>query len=165
MEVNKSTQVLDLENDEEEKNIEDEDDQLNKSHVLRRFLGISYSLIAASLVAAGDVFLKRADYFNGSEKSLVKYTLHLIPCIIILLIKRKSLLGPRESIRDLCLQGFFFCAMVNTSFCAISFIYPTDLIPLRHINIILVPLFSRLYFNEKLNLTHIIAIILTIFGN
>lgn len=132
---------------------------------VKKYLGLFYAVVAAFSLAAGNVFLRKAQYFNGGQKAVVKYLVQLVSHLVVMVPLGRSLLGPEDSRADLVLQGFFSFILNVSTFYALSFINPTDLIPLRRINIILVAIASRFLFKEKLNLTHILAIILTITGN
>lgn len=150
------------------KEILEEKNSLNQSPVLKhgieKYLGIFYALINALIFTASEVFFKKADFFNGAEKTLVKFSLQFLILLIAMLVTKRSLLGPNEQRLALSLQGFYFAFTVLTGLMALTFINPTDLIPLRKTSIILVAIASRFLLNEKLNFTHILAIILTITG-
>ena len=75
-----------------------------------------------------------------------------------------SILGPKGQRLLLCGRAFFsIFAVISTNF-AIKYIDPSDNIALSHTNIIFTALFARIFLKEKLNISHLIALLLTIGG-
>lgn len=135
---------------------------LDRNHLL---LGFAFAISAAFLFAMSNVLMKKANFFNGSEKALVKLGIQLVVIILVLFYIKESFLGPKIARLYLFLRGLFGVGHFISLVYAVGLIAPSDLISLNRASIILVTIASRFVFKEKLNFTHILAIILTISGN
>jgi drug/metabolite transporter (DMT)-like permease len=135
---------------------------LDRYHLL---LGFAFAISAAFLFAMSNVLMKKANFFNGSEKALVKLGIQLVVIILVLFYIKESFLGPKIARLYLFLRGLFGVGHFISLVYAVGLIAPSDLISLNRASIILVTIASRFVFKEKLNFTHILAIILTISGN
>jgi drug/metabolite transporter (DMT)-like permease len=84
--------------------------------------------------------------------------------LVIIKYKKMSILGPKGKRLLLCGRAFFsIFAVISTNF-AIKYIDPSDNIALSHTNIIFTALFARIFLKEKINFSHLIALLLTIGG-
>lgn len=126
--------------------------------------GIFISILSALAVALGGIFYKRAKTLSGSDNSVMRFIFQFLTMFIIIKYKKMSILGPKGQRLLLCGRAFFsIFAVIATNF-AIKYIDPSDNIALSHSNIIMTAIMARIFLKEKFNLSHLIALLLTIAG-
>ena len=154
-----------IDNEENEKNLLESKvsgDKQKKSK--RHFLGFYIAILSAFFFSLSNIFIRKATMFNGSEQSAFRYLLQLVVMLIIIFKNKLNPFGKKEDRIRLVLRGIFgMCALISLNF-SIKFIDPSDSAALLHSKIVLVSILSRIFLKEKLNLAHLISILLTIIG-
>ena len=142
-----------------------EDSKVTKT---RRFFthlkGTFIAVLSALSVSLGGIFYKKAVTMTGSDNSVYRYVSQFIIMIVLLIIKREPILGPKEQRKLLMLRSFFgIFAVVSTNF-AIKYIDPSDNSALSHTNLIITAVLARIYLKEKFNISHLISLIFLVAG-
>ncbi len=127
--------------------------------------GILYALFSALTIALSTVLIKRVNLFNGSDISLVRFTMQFALMFAIIKHKRLTLLGPKVERASLCFRGLFGAvSVISMNFAVKYMLNPSDSQSIYECSIIFTAILSRIILCEKLNIGHLVSIILTIVG-
>ncbi|CAF0756711.1 unnamed protein product [Brachionus calyciflorus] len=130
----------------------------------KRYIGFFLALLSAFFLSLSNTFIRKAMLLNGSEQAAFRYLLQLIVMMIIIFYKKLNLFGDKKDRKTLISRGIFGMSALICLHFSIKFINPSDSAALLHTNIIFVSILGRLFLKEKLNLAHILSVLLNIIG-
>ncbi len=110
------------------------------------------------------MLIKKSNLFNGSEQAVIRYTFQLMIMIIIACRTHNNLLGPKESRKILIVRGVLGMTYLLSLHFSVKLISPSDSVSLVHLNIVIVSLLARVFLSEKINLAHIVSLIMSMAG-
>jgi len=84
--------------------------------------------------------------------------------IIIACRTHNNLLGPKESRKILIVRGVLGMTYLLSLHFSVKLISPSDSVSLVHLNIVIVSLLARVFLSEKINLAHIVSLIMSMAG-
>ena len=132
--------------------------------LLKPVEGYFFGILFAVSMCMMNVFVKMAPALDGSNVSLIRYIIQLIVCSVIIRWNKLDFLGPREQRWLLLLRGVVGAVAVIISFFAIRYLDLSDVETLANSTVIITAIIARFVLREKLTVTHIIALVLTIAG-
>ena len=167
---NEMNQNINTENDQEINLLnkpKDDGIQVEKQAIKNKFssyYGIIYGLISALCLSTSTVLTKKANFFHGSETALLRYIIQLIIMILMGVISKNNLLGPKESRKTLIIRGICgSIAMISLNY-SIKLINPSDTSALMRLNIVIIPIFARFFIKEKFGLFNFMPLVMSILG-
>ena len=129
-----------------------------------QFYGVFFCLLSAFLLAASNILVRKAIFFNGSDQTLIRYLIQLITMIPVACYTKNSLLGIKQSRKNLIFRGIFgFLSILLVNF-SLKIIAPSDAKTIFNLNIILVSIIGRIYFKDKLTVFHLISLLMAMVG-
>lgn len=132
--------------------------------ISKKFIGFCIAVSSAFFLSLSNIFIRKAVMLNGSEQATFRYLLQLLVMLMIIFKNKLNPFGKKEDRIRLILRGICgMCALISLHF-SVKFIDPSDSAALLHSKIVLVSILSRIFLKEKLNLAHLISILLTIIG-
>ena len=134
------------------------------SPLLRRFYGFFCILACSFLSSIGSVVFKKMRVLDSFEILVIRFFLQIIAVALFMSYRKIKISGDKESRKLLLWRGLFGSMCIAFCYLAIKTIAPSDLTVLMYTNAIMVPLLARFVLKEKLTVSHLIALILTIIG-
>lgn len=149
----------------QEKLLENDDKIItNKpSLLLNQLKGALLVITAVFLFSLAAIFLKLSSTLNFGDHLFNRSMLQLSVFSIICKIKKVKIFS-KQQYKSLLLLGMCYAIMLSTTFIALSFIDPSDVITIVNTSLIVTTLLSRVFLNERLTIVHLIAFFLTITG-
>ena len=138
--------------------------QKPKKKIFSNYYGLFFGVLSALCLSVSNVLIKKANFFNGSDTTAFRYTIQLILMLLIALITKQNLLGPKEMRKILFLRGFIGTISVLCLHVSVKFINPSDTTSLFNLSIVFVPIIARFYIKEKFSIMHLIALVISILG-
>ena len=135
-----------------------------RRNFLANYYGILFALISAFCLSMANVLVKRASFFNGTEMALLRYIIQLITMLLIGTCVKTTRLGPKEIRKILLLIGVFNTLTVLFLFFSIKFINPSEASALFQLNMVIIPIFARIYLKEKFIVVNLFSLIMAIVG-
>jgi drug/metabolite transporter (DMT)-like permease len=126
--------------------------------------GYFFGILFAFSMCTMNLFVKMAPALNGSNHALVRYSLQLIIVVAIIKYNRLEFFGPRQQRGLLILRGAVGGCAVIIGFFSVRYLDVSDVETLSNSCVIITALISRLVLKERLTVTHIVALVLTIAG-
>jgi drug/metabolite transporter (DMT)-like permease len=154
-----------LEEQKESEEIDDVDrsflSHLNES--LFQFRGYFLGIIASFLFSLSHILMRRAKWLAGSDHSTIRYFVSFI--FLYIYMKYKNIeLFPKNKLGILFLRGLLGSFALISSYFALMFASPSDVVTLIHTSIVITALLSRIFFKEKLTIAHFFATLLSFVG-
>lgn len=128
------------------------------------YRGYIYAILAALFLSISQVFIKKTQIINSTEQALLRYVVQALSMFVIIRWLKLPILAEKKLMKILIFRSALGVCALLAYYYSVKFINPSDTIALSHCNIIFVTLLGRIFLGEKLNLTHLISIFLTIAG-
>lgn len=141
-----------------------EKDQANKKVTVLPFKGYLFALLSAVCSAVAAAFIKKAKTFSATDAAIIRYLAQLISMLLIIKSKNLPVLGPKKQRKLLVLRGILGTCGLVFFFFALKLVPPSDCISISHSSLIITSILARFVLKEKLTISHIIALVLTLFG-
>jgi drug/metabolite transporter (DMT)-like permease len=138
-------------------------DKLVYSHI-KPIEGYFFGIMFAFSMCTMNLFVKMAPALDGSNHALVRYTIQFIILVSLIKYYRVSFFGPREQRMLLVLRGVVGALAVIIGFFSVRYMDVSDVETLTNSALIITALISRIFLKERLTVTHIVALVLTIAG-
>lgn len=129
-----------------------------------QYRGYIYAILSALFVSISQVFVKKTQIINSTEQALLRYVVQAISMFVIIKWLKLPILAEKSLMKILIFRSTIGVCALLAYYYSVKFINPSDTIALSHCNIIFVTVLGRIFLGEKLNLTHLISIFLTISG-
>jgi drug/metabolite transporter (DMT)-like permease len=126
--------------------------------------GIIYSLLASVYLTSAYYLIKMGRILNVSDMGAINFVSTIICCFICSLILRKNPFGETENRILLVLRGLSGSIGLVLTFFSIEFMNYGDSTVIRNISPIITALFARIFLKERLNVSHLLALIVSIGG-
>ncbi|RNA41329.1 solute carrier family 35 member G1 [Brachionus plicatilis] len=130
----------------------------------KKLIGFSIAISSAFFLSLSNIFIRKAVMLNGSEQAAFRYLVQLLTMLLIIFKSKLNPFGKKEDRIRLILRGIFGMLGLICLHFSVKFIDPSDSAALLHSKIVLVSILSRIFLKEKLNLAHMLSILLTIIG-
>ena len=129
--------------------------------------GCLFAFLAILQYSLGNIIIKNAKFSTAPEQNSMRYLVNII--LIGILIKfyfKQNIFGPKDKrLRILMtVRGAFEMSSGTVFLYGLTYIDPSDVMALRESGVIIVAIFSRILLKEKLDLSHILAITLSVSG-
>ncbi|RNA24471.1 melanoma inhibitory activity 3 [Brachionus plicatilis] len=139
-------------------------EQEEKQFCLRPILGYLLGLLYAFCVCMMNIFVKMGSSLDASNHSTFAYTIQLIVMLVIVKAHHQPTLGPKSQRKLLLVRGAAGSATIILGFFSVRYLDIGDIETLSNSAVIMTAVLSRFFLNEKLTMSHILALILTITG-
>ena len=93
-----------------------------------------------------------------------RYAIQFVVMLAFIRMNNLSPLGPKEHHGLLIIRGLVGSAAVITAYFSIKYLDVSDVETLTNSSVIITAIFSRLFLNEKLTISHILSLVLTLVG-
>ena len=135
--------------------------QFDKIKTIRGYI---YGILFAFSMCMANILVKMAPTLDGANHACIRYFIQLI--VMLIFIKKNNLeyFGPKSQRKLLILRGVVGSLTVIFSFFAIRYLDVSDVETITNSSVLITAVFSRIFLKEKLTISHVIAIILTITG-
>lgn len=131
---------------------------------IKNQFGIIFATMSAFTFSLGGIFYIKAISLNGSDTSILRYSIQLISMIILLKYKKISLLGAKEQRKLLIARSIFGIFAVVFSNFAIKYIDISDSTAVSHTSVIITAILGKVILKEKFGVQHFFALLLAIIG-
>jgi drug/metabolite transporter (DMT)-like permease len=128
------------------------------------YKGYLFAVLSAICSAVAATFIKKAQTFSATDAAIVRYLAQLISMFFIIKSKDLPLLGPKKQRKLLILRGILGTGGLVFFFFAIKLVPPSDCISIAHSSLIITSILARFVLKEKLTISHIVALFLTLSG-
>lgn len=135
----------------------------NKS-CIRPIVGYLLGLLYAFCVCMMNIFVKMGSSLDASTHSTFAYTIQMIVMLILVKAYHQPTFGPRSQLKLLLIRGAAGSATIILGFFSVKYLDIGDIETLSNSAVIITAILSRFFLNEKLTVSHILALILTITG-
>ncbi|CAF1073882.1 unnamed protein product [Brachionus calyciflorus] len=135
-----------------------------KEFCLRPIIGYLLGLLYALSVCLMNIFVKMAPGLDASNHSTIAYFIQLIVMLILVKYHHQPIFGPKSQRGLLTLRGAAGSATIILGFFSVRYLDIGDIETLSNSAVIMTAILSRIFLNEKLTVSHIVALILTITG-
>lgn len=139
-------------------------DITTESQNFLKYHGFFFGMLSAFCLSLSSVFNKSAQLTTGSEQAFIRYIIQVLTMGIIIMFTKQTFLGPKELRNMLILRGSMSTLALLASHFALKLINPSDAVALLNLNTILLSIMARFILKEKMNLVHLICLILSMFG-
>lgn len=139
-------------------------EHLEKQSCLRPIVGYLLGLLYALCVCLMNIFVKMGSSLDASNHSTFAYTIQLIVMLIFVKAYDQPVFGPKSQRKLLLLRGTAGSATIILGFFSVRYLDIGDIETLSNSAVIITAILSRFFLNEKLTVSHIIALLLTITG-
>ena len=95
---------------------------------------------------------------------MVRNFLQMVFMIVIAVIQKKNIFGPKEQRLKLFIRGLFGSTAILSIAYSIKFIDPSDAQALYSCRLIIISALARIFLKEKLTIIHILCLVLTLSG-
>jgi drug/metabolite transporter (DMT)-like permease len=120
--------------------------------------------MTAIAFSISNVFIKMGFLLNGSDHCTILFLINFLFMLIVVVKNKKSIWGPKESRVLLSVRSLIGLLGVLCFYFGILFIPPSDCSSLSHTSIVITAILSRIFLKEKLSISHVFALILTMIG-
>lgn len=131
---------------------------------IKSYAGCLLAILAACLFPIANIFIKMSSFLNGVEHLLVFMALKLIVLSPMCVLMGQNPLGEKRHRWLLIARGIIGSVASVLCYKGIVLLPPSDTASLVHTCIIITAVISRLALNEKLDLSHLLSLGLTIIG-
>ena len=131
---------------------------------LLAYHGFFFAILSALFIALSNVLVKKATLLSGSEQAAVRYLLQLLFMIPIVIISKNNFLGPKESRMPLLKRGILGTLTLVAMHYTLKLINPSDAVAIFSLKTMLVSIIARVILKEKMNLSVILSLALSIIG-
>ena len=135
-----------------------------KREFFLKFHGFFYGILSALCLSLSSIFTKLAKFTTGSEQAFVRYIIQFLTIGFIIMYTKRTFLGPKESRKLLILRGSMSTLALLASHFALKLINPSDAVSLFNLNTIILSIMARFILKEKINLAHLICLVLSMLG-
>lgn len=132
----------------------------NLSHIK----GFLLAFLTALNYSFSNIFFKKVIYLTCTEQLTINFALRALSMLIFLLYNKHNLIGPKGARCLLNIRGIFGVLALFLFYCSLQFLPPSDATALGHTSIIVTAILSKIFFKEKLGLSHFIAFLFTVSG-
>jgi drug/metabolite transporter (DMT)-like permease len=132
----------------------------NLSHIK----GLTLAFLTALIYSFSNIFFKKVKYLTCTEQLSINFALRALAMMIVMLIKKHNFLGPKGTRCLLNVRGILGVLALFLFYSSLQFLHPSDATALCHPGIIVTAILSKIFFKEKLGLTHFLAFLFTITG-
>lgn len=132
-----------------------------KHHPLK---GCLFGVFFALGMCMANVFIKMSPSLDGANHAITRYSVQLVAMIFFVKKNNLNILGPKEHRALLWLRGVVGCAAVMVGFFAIKYLNVSDVETVTNSCVLITALLARVFLKEKISISYIFALILTIAG-
>lgn len=131
---------------------------------LSNYLGTIYSILSALAYCGSNILMRMTKHYSPSDHAIVRYVVTAIFMVIVCKYNKLKILGPRKHFKLLVFRGIIGSFSLLSIYFANMLINPSDAMAILHSSIIITAVLSRLFLDEKITISHFVAIILTANG-
>lgn len=139
-------------------------EQREKKSCIRPILGYLLGLLYALCVCMMNIFVKMGSSLDASNHSTFAYTIQLIFMLILVKAYHQPTFGPKSQLKLLLIRGAAGSATIILGFFSVNYLDIGDIETLSNSAVVMTAILSRFFLNEKLTVSHILALVLTITG-
>lgn len=129
-----------------------------------KYSGIIYSLLASVYLTSAYYLIKLGKILNVSDMGAINFVSTIICCFICALVLRRNPFGETKNRILLILRGLSGSIGLVLTFFSIEFMNYGDSTVIRNISPVITALFARIFLKERLNVSHLLALIVSISG-
>jgi drug/metabolite transporter (DMT)-like permease len=131
---------------------------------IKAIQGYMYGILFAFSICMANILVKMAPTLDAGNHGCIRYFIQLI--FMSAFIKKNNLefFGPTSQRRLLFFRGFTGAISIILSFSAIRYLDVSDVETITNSNVLITAIFSRLFLNERMTISHVVALALNIVG-
>lgn len=131
---------------------------------IKAIQGYIYGILFAFSICMANILVKMAPSLDAGNHGSIRYFIQLI--FMSAFIKKNNLefFGPTSQRRLLLFRGFTGSISIILSFSAIRYLDVSDVETITNSNVLITAIFSRLFLNERMTISHVVALALNIVG-
>jgi drug/metabolite transporter (DMT)-like permease len=126
--------------------------------------GYIYGILFAFSMCMANILIKMAPSLDGANHGCVRYFIQLVVMSVFIKKNKLEFFGPKNQRRLLFFRGFTGSISIILSFFAIRYLDVSDVETITNSNVIITAIFSRIFLNEKMTISHVLALVLNIIG-
>ena len=134
------------------------------TETFRPLLGYYYGFIYTLFSCMNSILIKMAPSYNSFNHAIMRYTIQMIVMAYFIKTTDTSWVGPKSSRKLLVIRGIVGTGAIIFGLVALLYLDVSDFETLINSSILITALLGRIFLKEKITISHIVSLVLTILG-
>lgn len=134
------------------------------TETFRPLLGYYYGFIYTLFSCMNSILIKMAPSYNSFNHAIMRYFIQMVIMSYFIKATDTSWIGPKASRKLLVIRGIVGTGAIIFGLVALLYLDVSDFETLINSSILITALLGRIFLKEKITISHIVSLVLTILG-